>query len=54
MIHNNTRPRGRPRSFDETGALEKATQVFWSKGYDGVTIDDLVFLRVVRSSFSEE
>ena len=23
-------------------ALEKATQVFWSKGYDGVTIDDLV------------
>ena len=42
MIHNNTRPRGRPRSFDETGALEKATQVFWSNGYDGVTIDDLV------------
>jgi AcrR family transcriptional regulator len=23
-------------------ALERATQVFWSKGYDGVTIDDLV------------
>ena len=36
------RPRGRPRSFDEKRALEKATQVFWSKGYDGVTIDDLV------------
>ncbi len=29
-------------SFDERDALEKATQVFWSKGYDGVTIDDLV------------
>ncbi|WP_411881834.1 TetR/AcrR family transcriptional regulator [Polaromonas sp. YR568] len=42
MIQNNVRPRGRPRSFDEKGALEKATQVFWSKGYDGVTIDDLV------------
>jgi AcrR family transcriptional regulator len=42
MIHNAARPRGRPRSFDETDALEKATQVFWSKGYDGVTIDDLV------------
>src|SRR6201997_4157572 len=42
MIQNTARPRGRPRSFDETGALEKATQVFWSKGYDGVTIDDLV------------
>ncbi len=42
MIHNDAKPRGRPRNFDETGALEKATQVFWSKGYDGVTIDDLV------------
>lgn len=42
MIQKPSRPRGRPRSFDETVALEKATQVFWSKGYDGVTIDDLV------------
>ena len=42
MIQNTAKPRGRPRSFDETGALEKATQVFWSKSYDGVTIDDLV------------
>jgi AcrR family transcriptional regulator len=42
MVQKTARPRGRPRSFDETGALEKATQVFWSKGYDGVTIDDLV------------
>jgi len=42
MIQNTARPRGRPRNFDETGALAKATQVFWSKGYDGVTIDDLV------------
>ena len=42
MVHNAVRPRGRPRSFDESDALEKATQVFWSKGYDGVTIDDLV------------
>ena len=42
MIQNVARPRGRPRSFDELEALEKAIQVFWSKGYDGVTIDDLV------------
>jgi len=42
MVNNAARSRGRPRSFDELGALEKATQVFWSKGYDGVTIDDLV------------
>ena len=42
MFQNAARPRGRPRSFDEGEALKKATQVFWSKGYDGVTIDDLV------------
>ncbi len=42
MFQNAGKPRGRPRSFDERDALEKATQVFWSKGYDGVTIDDLV------------
>src|SRR5208282_2853807 len=42
MLQNDARPRGRPRSFDERFALEKAIQVFWSKGYDGVTIDDLV------------
>ena len=42
MFQNTTRPRGRPRSFDEKDALEKATLVFRSKGYDGVTIDDLV------------
>ncbi len=42
MFQNAGRPRGRPRNFDESDALAKATQVFWSKGYDGVTIDDLV------------
>ena len=42
MVHNAPKPRGRPRSFDETAALERAIQVYWSKGYDGVTIDDLV------------
>jgi AcrR family transcriptional regulator len=42
MIQNATRTRGRPRSFDESAALAKATQVFWRKGYEGVTIDDLV------------
>src|SRR3569833_3865101 len=42
MVQNASRPRGRPRSFDEAEARERATQVYWSKGYDGVTIDDLV------------
>src|SRR5580704_6792623 len=42
MFQNSERSRGRPRTFDERDALEKATRVFRSKGYDGVTIDDLV------------
>src|SRR5579871_4834110 len=42
MVQKDTKPRGRPRNFDELEVLEKATQVFWSKGYDGATIDDLV------------
>lgn len=42
MIQNAKRPPGRPRSFDEREALDKATRVFRSKGYDGTTIDDLV------------
>jgi len=42
MVQNSPKPRGRPRNFDESDALDKASQVFWSKGYDGVTIDDLV------------
>jgi AcrR family transcriptional regulator len=42
MFQNPDRPRGRPRSFDVRDALERATRVFRAKGYDGVTIDDLV------------
>ncbi len=51
MVQKNARPRGRPRSFDEGEALEKATRVFRAKGYDGATIDDLVAgMGVVRPS----
>ncbi len=33
--------RGRPRSFDRTVALELAMQVFWKKGYEGSSLNDL-------------
>src|SRR6201986_4910266 len=42
MFQNTEGPRGRPRSFDESDALEKATRGFRSKGYNGPTVDDLV------------
>jgi AcrR family transcriptional regulator len=42
MVENTSRPRGRPRGFNETEAVARAAKVFLAKGYDGATIDDLV------------
>lgn len=35
-------PRGRPRSFDREKALERLMEVFWSKGYEGTQLNDLM------------
>ena len=35
-------PRGRPRSFDRDAALRSAMNVFWSRGYDGASLDELL------------
>ncbi len=42
MVQNKKTVRGRPRSFDESEALQRAIKIFWTKGYDGVVVDDLV------------
>src|SRR3954466_1796128 len=35
-------PRGRPRSFDIDAAVERAMGVFWSRGYHGTALPDLL------------
>jgi TetR/AcrR family transcriptional regulator, transcriptional repressor for nem operon len=35
-------PRGRPRSFDTEAAVERAMNVFWSRGYHATALPDLL------------
>jgi AcrR family transcriptional regulator len=34
-------PGGRPRTFDEQEALDRAVETFWRQGYEGTSITDL-------------
>jgi AcrR family transcriptional regulator len=33
--------RGRPRAYDPETALDRAAELFWTKGFDDATLDDL-------------
>ena len=50
MSEAQTRPRGRPRLFDEEAVLDDLTALFWQNGYSKTSIADLVETSGVHKS----
>src|SRR5271165_1163682 len=49
------RGRWRPKSFDRTVAIQQAMELFWDRGYEGTTFDDLIgAMKLSPSSFYHE
>ena len=46
------RARGRPKNFDRSVALQQAMKLFWERGYEGASFDDLIdAMGISASSF---
>src|SRR5580698_10311333 len=44
------RSRGRPKNFDRSVALQQAMKLFWERGYEGATFDDLTAAMGISAS----
>src|ERR1700754_3553417 len=49
-VHEEKRGRARPAAFDRCAALNAAMKLFWERGYEGTSFDDLTAAMGISAS----